>query len=73
MTGKYIIDRIEEDIVIAEDDKKNILEISKKLIQGQLKEGSVLIEENCIFKVSSEDTDIVKNKVSQKMKGMWQE
>lgn len=71
MKKRYTIDRIEDDIVMIEDEQENIIKISRDLIEGDFKEGSILCKEEFIFKVMVEEGISRKEKISKKVKGMW--
>lgn len=73
MKERYIVDRIENDIVIIEDEQENIIKVSIDLIKGGFKEGSILYKEKSIFKVMVEEGTIRKEEISKKVKGMWLE
>ena len=42
----YIVDRIEESIIVVEDQNGNIINLNKNKVNGQIKEGDCLREEN---------------------------
>ena len=67
----YIVDRIEEDIVVIEDINKNIININKSKICGDVNEGDCLIKKEEIFFIDIEETKKRKAKISDLMKGMW--
>lgn len=70
----YIVDRIENNLVICEDDNSNIIEIEISKIDGIVHEGDVLVEEGeSNYKVSREKTKIRKDYIKDLTKGMWNE
>lgn len=68
----FIIDRLEDELVVLEDNYGDIRTIDKSLIEGETKEGNVVINENGLFKVDIKATIDRKNKVNALMKGMWE-
>ena len=51
----YSVDRIIEDIIICVDDNGDVFNISSDLIDGDIKEGSILKESNDRFCVDLEE------------------
>ena len=45
----YIVDRIEGSIIVVEDQDGNIINLNKNKVNGQIKEGDCLREENKKF------------------------
>ena len=70
--NEFIIDRIEEDIVVIESNSK-IREIDRNLIQGPFNEGDVLIKTESHYKVDHEKTRLRKENINCIMKGIWEE
>lgn len=68
----YIIDRIEGNYAIIETYDGFIKEINSDKIQGDFKEGDVLLMEGEFFKVSEELTKERRKKIENIMKNMWQ-
>ena len=68
----FIIDRLEDELVVLEDNYGDIRTIDKSLIEGETKEGNVVINENGLFKVDIKASIDRKNKVNALMKGMWE-
>ena len=52
----YIVDRIEESIIVVEDQNGNIINLNKNKVNGQIKEGDCLREENEKFFLDTEKT-----------------
>lgn len=69
----FIIDRLEGDSVVLEDNYARVINIDKKLIEGEIKAGNVVIKENGLFKVDIEATIERKDEINALMKGMWEE
>ena len=68
----FIIDRLENNSVVLEDDCGDILTIDKSLIEGEIKEGNIVIKESGLFNVDIKATIDRKNKINALMKGMWE-
>ena len=50
----YIVDRIEESIIVVEDQNGNIINLNKNKVNGQIKEGDCLIAD---MKIKDENKD----------------
>lgn len=68
---KFIVDRIENNSVVLEDEKQDIILIDINLFDKEPKEGDVVVRFNNSFKVDEEATNERKNKINTLMKGMW--
>ena len=69
----YIVDRIEGSIIVVEDQDGNIVNLNKKKVNGQIKEGDSLREENKKFFIDIEKTKDREIKIEKLMKGMWED
>ncbi|MEN8076810.1 DUF3006 domain-containing protein [Clostridioides difficile] len=69
---KFIVDRIENNSVVLEDEKQDIILIDINLFNTKPKEGDVVVMCNNSFKVDEEATKERKNKINTLMKGMWE-
>ena len=69
----YIVDRIEKNIIVVEDQNGNIINLNKNKVNGQIKEGDCLREENEKFFLDTEKTKERKIKIEKLMKGMWED
>ena len=69
----YIVDRIEESIIVVEDQNGNIINLNKNKVNGQIKEGDCLREENKKFFLDIEKTKEREFKIEKLMKGMWED
>lgn len=69
----FIIDRVEGNSVVLEDCYGELITIDKRLIEGETKEGNVLINKDGLFTVDIEATIGRRNKINALMKGMWEE
>lgn len=66
---KYIIDRIENDLVICENQEtKKMEEFSKSMFQEDIKDGDVVIKEGNSFKIDKEETASRKKHIEDLMK-----
>ena len=66
---KYIVDRIEENIVICENQEtKKIEEFEKINFSEEIKDGDVVILENNKFKIDRKETDKRKEEINYLMK-----
>ena len=59
----WVIDRIEDNLVICQDENFNTIKINKELIVGKEKEKYILDEKKTIER---------NKKIKELMKGMWQ-
>lgn len=69
--SKFIIDRIESQFVVCEDELGNIINLKKSIINGDLKEGSVIIEIDNKYNIDEEETKKRKEELARLMDGMW--
>ena len=66
---KYIIDRIENNLVICENQEtKNMEEFPKSMFQEEIKDGDVVIKEGNSFKIDEEETASRKKHIEDLMK-----
>lgn len=66
---KYIIDRIENDVVICENqDTKKMEEFPRNMFQNNIKDGDVVIKEKDLFKIDEAETTNRKKKIEELMK-----
>lgn len=68
---KFIVDRIEGNIVVCEDDNLNIIEMRIDSILGDVKEGDVITADRDRYMVNKEETAKRKKQIEELMKGMW--
>ena len=69
----YIVDRIEGSIIVVEDQDGNIVNLNKNKVNGQIKEGDCLREENKKFFLDIEKTKEREIKIEKVMKGSWED
>lgn len=66
---KYIIDRIEKNIVVCENQETKGMENFKiEQFPNEIKEGDIVILENDKFKIDIEETKIKKQEIEELMK-----
>ena len=53
----FVIDRIEEGIAVILDDENNRIEINRSEIQGNVRDGAVVINDNNSWIVDDEETN----------------
>lgn len=68
---KFIVDRIEGNIVVCEDGNLNIIEMRIDSILGDVKEGDVITADSDRYMVNKEETAKRKKQIEELMKGMW--
>lgn len=68
---RFIVDRIESDIVVCEDDNSNIVQVHIDNILGDVKEGDVLTAVNDKYIVNKEETQKRRKHIEELMKGIW--
>lgn len=69
----YIVDRIEENIIVLQDDNGHMINLNKNSINESVKEGDCLRKENNGFFLDMEETKKRKMKIDKLMKGMWED
>ncbi|EKQ50577.1 MULTISPECIES: DUF3006 domain-containing protein [unclassified Clostridium] len=73
MHEKYIIDRVENSYVIVEKENGEMDKISLDSIQGDFKEGDILINKDEHFEIDENLTVIRKREIDEIVKDMWEE
>ena len=68
----WVIDRIEDNLVICKDENLNTIKINKELIVGILKEGYIIRKEKEKYILDEKKTIERNKKIKELMKGMWQ-
>ena len=68
----WVIDRIEDNLVICQDENFNTIKINKELIVGILKEGYIIRKEKEKYILDEKITIERNKKIKELMKGMWQ-
>ena len=69
---KYILDRVEGNYAILENENGSMIEISIDNIDGNFREGDILIKEGDKFTVSELLTKERKDKINNMMNDMWE-
>lgn len=67
---EFIVDRIEGNIVIVENNN-SIIQINRIYINGEVKEGDILVKSNGIYEVDYNKTNLRKEKINSMMKEIW--
>lgn len=71
---ELIVDRIEEElIVVCEDLQGNIINVDRMQIEGNVKEGDILILKGEKYQVDEASTRKRKREIEALVKGMWVE
>lgn len=74
MEEELIIDRFEEDIAICEDRKTGkIIEIPRKNIEENVKEGDVIKKVEGIYEKNIEKQTEIEKRIEEKMNKIWKE
>lgn len=68
----FIVDRIEEGIAVIYDNENNILNIKSSEINGNVRDGAVLINENGIWIVDEEKTIERENTMRERLHRLFQ-
>jgi non-homologous end joining protein Ku len=69
--NSFIVDRIEENIVVLENSNGDIINIDLRYIDEIPSEGDVLVKVDNVYKIDKEATLKRKSHISKLMKGMW--
>lgn len=69
---KYVLDRVEGNYAILENENGSMIEISINNIDGNFREGDILIKEGDKFTVSELLTKERKDKINNMMNDMWE-
>ncbi len=64
---QYIIDRIEQDIVICEEESGSMVKLSLQEIPKDAREGDVLLNINGAFQIDTEETKRRRQKMREKL------
>lgn len=70
-TGKYIIDRFEGEFAVCEYEG-GMVDIPKRLIPDNAKEGSVLIKQGEVFVLDTETERALRNRIIEKQNRLWE-
>ena len=69
----YIVDRIEENYIVLEDNKGNIININKDEISENINESDVLIKIDNKYTVDKDKTNFRKENINKILKSLWEE
>jgi len=68
---KYIIDRFEGDYAVCEDENKQMVNIERRKIPAEAREGYVLIQQGDRFIIDIDETNRRKQKIQRLMDELW--
>lgn len=68
----WIVDRIENNLIICQDENFNIMELSINSVIGNLKEGYIIKKQGEKYILDEQKTIERNNKIKELVKGMWQ-
>lgn len=72
MESRFTIDRFEGDVVVLEDrDTGEMLNVNKKDIPQDAKEGTILKLNKDKYEIDIEEQRIVEDRIKNKMKNLW--
>ena len=70
---KYVIDRIEDNIVVCQNlETKEMVEIEKKLLPQNIKDGNVLLFENNEYKLDLAEEEIRRQRIRERFNRLKQ-
>ncbi|ERI91615.1 hypothetical protein HMPREF1982_03124 [Clostridiales bacterium oral taxon 876 str. F0540] len=69
---KVIIDRFEGVLAICEKDNREMIELERKNIPVEAKEGDVLIVDGNIITIDADETNVRREKIEKLTKDIWQ-
>ncbi|HHW46319.1 MAG TPA: DUF3006 domain-containing protein [Clostridiales bacterium] len=70
-TGKYIIDRFEGEFAVCEYEG-SMVDIPRRLIPENAKEGSVLVKQEDKFILDKETEKALRDRIIEKQKRLWE-
>lgn len=69
----YIVDRIEEDYIVVEDNKNNIININKNEFSEIINEGDILIKIDNKYILDNNKTKDRKENINKILRNLWEE
>lgn len=70
---KYVIDRIEDNIVICQNlESKEMVEIEKSLLPQNIKDGTILLFENNEYKLDLKEEELRRKRISERFNRLKQ-
>lgn len=70
---KYVIDRIEDNIVICQNlESKEMVEIEKNLLPQNIKDGTMLLFENNEYKLDLKEEELRRKRISERFNRLKQ-
>lgn len=68
---KVVIDRFEENYAVCEKEDRTMINLEKKLLPSEAKEGDVLVLQNGAISIDKAATQKRKNEIDDLMEDMW--
>ncbi|GAB6168398.1 DUF3006 domain-containing protein [Clostridium carnis] len=69
----FIVDRIEGEYIVLEAPNNKIINIDKKELTDNIKEGDILIKKGNKFILDEVETRIRKERIEKIVKGLWED
>lgn len=70
---KYVIDRIEDNIVVCENlETKEMIELDKSLLPEKIKDGNILIFENNEYKLDLNEEELRRQRIRERFNRLKQ-
>ena len=70
---KYVIDRIEDNIVVCENlEPKEMIELDKSLLPEKIKDGNILIFENNEYKLDLNEEELRRQRIRERFNRLKQ-
>lgn len=74
LSACYVVDRVEEDVVVCEErNSGQIIQINKKDLLVEVSEGDVLKKKNGIFEKDEDMEQVIKKRIERKMQKLWKD
>lgn len=70
-SNMFIIDRFEADVIVLENQQREMIFITKNDIMGKFNEGDVVYKKNDKYFIDIQATEERKSKMKNLMKGIW--
>ena len=69
----FIVDRVEGNFAICEDEKMHMIDINLEYINGNVREGCIIIKKNNMYLVDDILTKKREEEIENLTKGLWDE
>ena len=69
----FIVDRVEGKFAVCEDEKMHMIDVNLEHINGNVREGCIIIKNNNMYYVDEILTKKRKEEIENLMKGLWDE